>query len=75
MFVCEEDPLPLVENCLLGLMKNRDTCDKIRVRMQETLVQQIGSGDLLIPTSGRLEAHNQCNETGILQVNETLYSG
>ncbi|KAK9685669.1 Integrase zinc binding domain [Popillia japonica] len=73
--ICDDVPLPLEDNCVLNLLKNEYKCAKIKVHLKETLVEQIGRGDLLVYTPDSVNIYDNCNEVGIeLQINLLVYT-
>lgn len=70
--ICDDVPLPLEDNCVLNLLKNEDKCAKIKVHLKETLVQQIGRGDLLVYTPDSVNIYYNCNEVGIVTVTNNV---
>ncbi|KAK9711956.1 hypothetical protein QE152_g25161 [Popillia japonica] len=69
--ICDDVPLPLEDNCVLNLLKNEDKCAKIKVHLKETLVQQIGRGDLLVYTPDSVNIYYNCNE--VVRINNDKF--
>lgn len=65
IYICGGEPLPKDESCVLNLMRNVDSmCEKIRVYLEDTLIQQISPGDLLVYAPNIIKISYNCNEKG-----------